>query len=51
MIVYFVQTMAMREYYDIWRGLVWSAFFHASFLLITPGMSNCMKWITLPQAV
>ena len=39
---YFVLTMGMREYYNVWRGLVWRAFFHSSFLLITPGMSNAV---------
>ena len=39
---YFVLTMGMREYCDVWRGLVWWAFFHSSFLLITPGMSNAV---------
>ena len=41
---YFVLTMTIknREYCDVWRGLVWSAFFHALFLLIIPGMSKAV---------
>ena len=42
---YFVLTMTMREYCDVWRGLVWSAFFHAVFLLIIPGMSKARLFI------
>ena len=42
---YFVLTMTMRGYCDVWRGLVWSAFFHAVFLLIIPGMSKARLFI------